>query len=168
MCLQATYFYGGRAYSEQEWRQAKADGSLYQPAPPETYYNSRTVADDEAMGLGELMAFAGPAPELINGRLAMLAFVSALAAELASGESVLKQWADEPTGVLLGASVLAIGSLFPLIESRRKEAFGIFTPDAEMLNGRQVAHLNKLNGADGVPRACQSCDFAAFYCPLPN
>lgn len=36
--------------------------------------------------------------ELINGRLAMLAFVAALGAELSSGESVLRQLADEPTG----------------------------------------------------------------------
>ncbi len=44
------------------------------------------------------MAFSGAAPEVTNGRLAMLGFVSAVAAELASGESVLKQWSEEPTG----------------------------------------------------------------------
>ena len=39
-----------------------------------------------------------PRAELINGRLAMLAFVAALGAELSSGESVLRQLGDEPTG----------------------------------------------------------------------
>lgn len=34
----------------------------------------------------EIMAFSGPAPERINGRLAMLGFVAAVAAELVSGE----------------------------------------------------------------------------------
>ncbi len=47
------------------------------------------------------MAFSGPAPELINGRLSMLAFVAALGAELASGEPVLRQLGEEPTGELL-------------------------------------------------------------------
>lgn len=49
----------------------------------------------------QLMAFSGPAPELINGRLSMLAFVAALGAELASGEPVLRQLSEEPTGELL-------------------------------------------------------------------
>lgn len=35
------------------------------------------------------MAFSGPAPERINGRLAMLGFVAAVAAELVSGEQSL-------------------------------------------------------------------------------
>jgi Chlorophyll A-B binding protein len=33
----------------------------------------------------EIMAFSGPAPEIINGRLAMLGFLSAVAAEAVSG-----------------------------------------------------------------------------------
>jgi len=43
-----------------------------------------------APAFGDLMAFSGPAPELINGRLAMLGFIAAVVAELNSGESVLK------------------------------------------------------------------------------
>eukprot|EP01025_Chloroclados_australasicus_P032286 TRINITY_DN32722_c0_g3_i1.p3 TRINITY_DN32722_c0_g3~~TRINITY_DN32722_c0_g3_i1.p3 ORF type:complete len:109 (-),score=23.32 TRINITY_DN32722_c0_g3_i1:27-353(-) len=38
-----------------------------------------------APAFGNLMAFSGPAPELINGRLAMLGFVAAVFAELNSG-----------------------------------------------------------------------------------
>lgn len=38
------------------------------------------------------MGFSGSAPEIVNGRLAMLGFVAAVAAELSSGESVLRQW----------------------------------------------------------------------------
>ncbi|KAK3040524.1 hypothetical protein RJ639_028970 [Escallonia herrerae] len=35
-----------------------------------------------------MLAFSGPAPEIINGRLAMTGFVVAIEAELASGEDV--------------------------------------------------------------------------------
>lgn len=38
-----------------------------------------------------LLAFDGPAPELINGRLAMVGFFAALGGELHSGEGVLMQ-----------------------------------------------------------------------------
>ncbi|EFN56618.1 hypothetical protein CHLNCDRAFT_21915, partial [Chlorella variabilis] len=86
--------------------------------------------------LGELMAFSGPAPELINGRLAMLAFIAALGAELSSGEGVLRQFAEEPTGVFLAAVTFAAATLIPLMSSTKREAFGPFTPSAEMLNGR--------------------------------
>ena len=34
----------------------------------------------------DVMGFSGSAPEIVNGRLAMLGFVAALAAELSSGE----------------------------------------------------------------------------------
>lgn len=71
-----------------------ADGSVNQPAPA-----TNSAADAApAPSLAGVMAFSGPAPELINGRLAMLAFVSALGAELATGEPVLRQLAEEPTG----------------------------------------------------------------------
>ena len=94
------------------------------------------AGNNEAMGLGELMAFSGPAPELINGRLAMLAFVAALGAELSTGESVLRQLADEPTGAVLAAITFAVASLIPMLNNARREAFGPFSPNAEMLNGR--------------------------------
>jgi hypothetical protein len=82
------------------------------------------------------MAFSGPAPELINGRLAMLAFVAALGAELSTGESVLRQFADQPTGVLLAGITFIAASLIPILKATKREAFGPFSPAAEMLNGR--------------------------------
>ncbi len=84
----------------------------------------------------DLMAFAGPAPELINGRLAMLGFVAALGAELSSGETVLQQVAQEPTGVLLTFIVFAAASFVPMLNNVKDEALGPFTAAAEKLNGR--------------------------------
>merc|ERR1719261_1337461 len=39
----------------------------------------------------EAMAFSGPAPETINGRLAMVGFVSAVAAEFSKQETIVQQ-----------------------------------------------------------------------------
>lgn len=62
--------------------------------------------------------------------------MAALFAELSSGESVLRQWASEPTGIALTFITFSVASLIPLLSSTKREAFGPFTPDAETLNGR--------------------------------
>jgi hypothetical protein len=86
------------------------------------------------------MAFSA-APELINGRLAMLGLVAAAGAELATGKTVVEMFKCEP--VLIGAAVALFSwaSLVPLLlrgEAAKKEyaAWGPFTASAEMLNGR--------------------------------
>ena len=126
----STVFYAGSAYSESEWSKAVEDGVVaVAPAEPA----ESAVAE---MSIADLMAFSGPAPEIINGRLAMLAFVSALFAELSSGETVVSQFKDEPTGVLLTFVLFASASLIPMIQGTTREAFGPLTPKAEELNGR--------------------------------
>jgi hypothetical protein len=81
------------------------------------------------------MAFSGPAPEIINGRLSMLGFMAAVAAEFASDESVLQQWASEPTGVA-AAFALIIAASFPPLLAGKTDSLGPFTAKAELLNGR--------------------------------
>lgn len=131
-----TFFYKGKAYTEAEWKEAVANGTVNQAAPTPDYLGDAPEAAAASLSLGDLMAFSGPAPELINGRLAMLAFVAALGAELSTGETVLRQLADEPTGVVLAALAFITASLIPMLSSTKREAFGPFTPSAEMLNGR--------------------------------
>lgn len=43
---------------------------------------------------GDVFAFSGPAPERINGRLAMIGFVAAIGAELANGSDIFAQLSD--------------------------------------------------------------------------
>ena len=86
--------------------------------------------------LADVMSFSGTAPEIVNGRLAMLGFVSAVAAELVSGEGVLKQWSEEPTGIAIAFILFISGSLVTAFRPRRDEKLGPFTPQAELLNGR--------------------------------
>lgn len=81
------------------------------------------------------MAFNG-APEIINGRLSMLGFVAALGAELNSGESVIRQWAEEPTGIICTGLLFIAASLVPAFARSQQQSIGPFTPAAEMLNGR--------------------------------
>jgi hypothetical protein len=84
------------------------------------------------------MAFAGPAPELINGRLAMLGFVAALGAELSSGETVAQQFSSGGAGIIIGwaAMLFIAGSLAPILKGvKNNEAFGPLSPAAEMFNG---------------------------------
>lgn len=82
------------------------------------------------------MAFSGPAPEIINGRLAMIAFVAALGAELSSGESVLTQFKDAPVGVIGTFLLFSAASLIPMFKNADREAIGPLTPQVELTNGR--------------------------------
>jgi hypothetical protein len=62
--------------------------------------------------------------------------VSAVAAEFASGEGVLKQWSEEPTGVAIAFLLFIGGSMVTAFKPVRDEKLGPFTPQAELLNGR--------------------------------
>jgi hypothetical protein len=96
-----------------------------------------SASSGAAVSIGDAMAFAGPAPEIINGRLAMLGLVAALGAEFASDESVVAQIAQEPTGIAAVFALIAAASFPPLLAGKQgKESLGPFTPAAEMLNGR--------------------------------
>lgn len=104
------------------------------PAAP---LNPAVSTGSKAWSLGDAMQFSGPAPELINGRLAMLGIVAALAAEISTGQSVTTQFQDAPLPIILAFATFIAASLVPLVKGvNPKEAFGIFNPKAEKVNGR--------------------------------
>merc|ERR1712094_103155 len=89
------------------------------PEPPQSPEPERVRASETAappppppapvkkdLSFGDAMAFAGPAPEIINGRLAMLGFIAALGAEAASGETVFQQIGDAEPSILFAAASL--------------------------------------------------------------
>jgi hypothetical protein len=82
------------------------------------------------------MAFSGPAPETINGRLAMLGFFAAAGAELSTGTTVLDQLAAAPVPILATFAIFAAASFIPMLQGAKGETIGPFNPAAEMLNGR--------------------------------
>lgn len=102
------------------------------PSPQET---------PKTYSFGDAMSFAGPAPEVINGRLAMLGFVAGVGAELATGQPILSQFGSHPVIVAGTFGLFIAASLIPLLSGAdRKQSVGPLTPRAELLNG-QVAML---------------------------
>ena len=59
------------------------------------------------------------------------------AVNCAAGEGVLKQWAEEPTGIAAAFVIFMAASLVPLVQPNGQgQELGPFTAKAEMLNGR--------------------------------
>ncbi|XP_024161778.2 early light-induced protein 1, chloroplastic [Rosa chinensis] len=87
----------------------------------------------------EVFAFSGLAPERINGRLAMVGFVAALAVELSKGQDVFAQISNgSGVPLFIGTSVLlSVASLVPLLKgvSVKSKSDGIMTSEAELING---------------------------------
>ncbi|KAI3961429.1 hypothetical protein MKW92_032499 [Papaver armeniacum] len=87
----------------------------------------------------DLLAFSGPAPERINGRLAMIGFVTAIGVELAKGTDVAAQLGDGGLPWFLYTCVLlSVASIVPLAQgvSVESKSDGIMSSTAEMWNGR--------------------------------
>ena len=87
----------------------------------------------------DVFAFGGPAPETINGRLAMLGFVSAVGVEIASGRDLFSQLATGGVPLFLGSAVLlSVASVIPMFKgvSKESKSKAIWSSEAEMLNGR--------------------------------
>ena len=85
------------------------------------------------------MSFGGPAPERINGRLAMIGFVSAMGVELATGQGLFDQISGGGIPWFLYTSVLlSVASLIPLFEgvSVESKSKGVMSSNAELWNGR--------------------------------
>jgi hypothetical protein len=76
------------------------------------------------------------APELINARCSMVAFVAAAAAEASTDKPVLTQLACEPVPILLFVGLMAAATFAPMLKSAGEKSNGSFTSSAELLNGR--------------------------------
>ncbi|BFG13959.1 hypothetical protein CerSpe_002330 [Prunus speciosa] len=109
------------------------------PPPPPTPTPSPKRSPKVSTKFSDVFAFSGPAPERINGRLAMVGFVSALAVELSKGQDVFAQISDGGVSLFLATSILlSVASVIPLFKgvSVESKSDGIMTSDAELWNGR--------------------------------
>lgn len=94
------------------------------------------------VALSDAMRFKGAAPEIINSRLSMLAFIAAVGAELSTGQTVIQQFNTAPKAVIATVVIFAVATLIPILRGvPRKDAkeFGglpLFTSKAELINGR--------------------------------
>ena len=91
------------------------------------------------------MSFGGWAPELINGRIAQIAFVAGLGAELSTGDSFTSQFASHPFAVVFASGLITLASFMPNMQNADEytanpaslgKAEGPWTTSAEMTNGR--------------------------------
>ncbi|XP_074310142.1 early light-induced protein 1, chloroplastic-like [Silene latifolia] len=102
--------------------------------------SAENEAEDEvSTTINEIFAFNGPAPERINGRLAMIGFVAAVAVEVSKGTDLFTQISDGGVLWFLGTSTLiSIASLVPLFkgETAESKTEGLMNSNAELLNGR--------------------------------
>lgn len=111
--------------------------SSWKQAVPNGGESPTTITKPGGYGIGEAMSFSGPAPEIINGRLAMLGFAAAVGAELFSGKPLATQFSQTPGPVIAISIVFACASLIPMIRGANlKEESGPFTKMAELWNGR--------------------------------
>lgn len=87
----------------------------------------------------DVLSFTGPGPERINGRLAMLGFVSAITVELTKGEDLFMQISNGGYKWFVWTSVLfTVASLIPFSKGvgPGAKASRFWNPDAEVWNGR--------------------------------
>jgi len=83
------------------------------------------------------MKFNGPAPELINGRLAMVGFLNGAIYEAQHGDALIQQLTAMPFNVAAIVLLWIYASMVPITKGVvNNEAFGPFTPQAEIINGR--------------------------------
>ena len=85
-----------------------------------------------------MVQFDGPAPELINGRAAMLGFVAALFQEILTGKSVFQQALEEPRAIIVAFTLVLVASLLPFMKDAtpQTEEHTIFRAQAELWGGR--------------------------------
>ncbi|KAJ0602269.1 putative chlorophyll A-B binding protein [Helianthus annuus] len=120
-----------RCMSQDQQPSTKTPATPTTPPPPPAPKVSTKFSD--------VLAFGGPAPERINGRLAMIGFVSAMAVELSNGQDVFAQISHGGVPAFVATSlVLSVASLVPLFKGVRAESksSGVMTSDAELWNGR--------------------------------
>eukprot|EP00892_Ulva_mutabilis_P001449 jgi/Ulvmu1/11304/UM074_0019.1 len=92
----------------------------------------------------KIMKVTGPAPELVNGRLAMVGFTAGVSAEITSHQTVAKQFADAPGLIIAVTILLTTATLIPIIRGNGTLDEGVgegIRPGAinvtnELINGR--------------------------------
>nr|POE68574.1 early light-induced protein 2, chloroplastic [Quercus suber] len=112
--------------------------SYVSPVPRNASMRVRCMAKVNTK-FSNLLAFSGPALERINGKLAMIGFVSVMAMELSNGQDVFAHISNGGIPWFLGISiVLTLASLIPLFKgiSVESKSDGFMTSYAEMWNGR--------------------------------
>jgi hypothetical protein len=99
---------------------------------------AKSAQNDDVGAFAETMSFAGLAPEIINGRGAMVGILTAFFAEINTGAPVFSQIQKTPGAILLTFGTIILASVIPIIRGAdlNRKGAGPFTPRAEVWNGR--------------------------------
>ncbi|KAJ4722540.1 putative Early light-induced protein [Melia azedarach] len=127
-----------RCMAAEEEQKEQSSTPITTP-PPKAQPSPAASKPKVSTKFSDVLAFSGPAPERINGRLAMIGFVAAMAVELAKGQDVFEQISSGGLTWFVGTSVvLSLASLIPLFKgvSVESKSEGLMTSDAELWNGR--------------------------------
>lgn len=109
--------------------------------------NGQTYSENKPETFKEIMGFAGWAPEVINCRAGMVAFVAAMGAELQSynHETFGAQLHDHVFSLVFASLLITAASFMPSMQNAEKytskpssKPYGVFTPEAEITNGRMA------------------------------
>ncbi len=95
-----------------------------------------TTAKKRSVTLFQAMKVSGPAPERINGRLAMLTFAPMVLREVNASETALQQFAHADWRLALVCGLAVYASLVPVLAGCKDEDFGFMSVRAERANGR--------------------------------
>ena len=111
----------------------------------EALKRSETSSKKSTDSFKDTMGFAGWAPEVINCRAGMIAFVSALGAEVNAYNhpSFASQAHDHVFSVVFASVLITAATFMPAMQNEKNytskpssKPYGIFTPEAELTNGR--------------------------------
>ncbi|GMH41021.1 hypothetical protein BSKO_08931 [Bryopsis sp. KO-2023] len=94
------------------------------------------VAAPKTVTVGDALAFSGPGPELINGRMAMIALPIAALLEVTSDKPTFELMANSPIQFAVVVALFSAASLIPILKGVESEPLGFMSPKAEMINGR--------------------------------
>lgn len=85
-----------------------------------------------------VMGFAGTAPELLHGRLAMVGFTASAVLESRTGMTVASLFDQMHSAVVWTTTLCVLATLVPLSydATPQRNPFGVFRATAETLNGR--------------------------------
>jgi len=97
-----------------------------------------TPARPKRPSFAHVMGFAGTAPELFHGRLAMVGFAASAVLESRTGLSVLSLFDQMHSTVVWTTVMCFLATIVPLSydATPQRNPFGVFRASAETLNGR--------------------------------
>lgn len=76
------------------------------------------------MCAADAFKFNGPAPEIIQGRLAMVGFLAGAITEAQTGETLLQQATQLSPGTIAWLLLIVVASLQPITKAAKSEPFG--------------------------------------------